>query len=158
MPLLPAQPVQAVPMTGALRLAPFFLIVACASRVPAVITPDTGAFIGGAHSQMVTPLTSGDPARGRQAFIDLRCHACHSVAAGDSLPAIEGRWKDPLPLNLGAESPEGVAWRIVTRTRLAPESLFESAMVESASAMTERQLVDLIAYLRDPAGGRVETR
>jgi|MudIll2142460700_1097286.scaffolds.fasta_scaffold1024672_1 mono/diheme cytochrome c family protein len=30
--------------------------------------------------------TSGDPDKGRQAFVDLRCNSCHEVA-GESLPA-----------------------------------------------------------------------
>lgn len=125
------------------------LLAACTARSPALLTPATGDMVA-AHAE-VLPLSSGDGVRGRNAFIDLQCHACHRVAEDDSLPAIVGAWEGPLLQDLGREPAEAVAWRIVTRTKRGPESVFESPMAESVTAMTERQLVDLIAYLRDPA-------
>jgi mono/diheme cytochrome c family protein len=117
------------------------------------VTPVSAVPLIAPHAQAID-LSAGDPARGRSAFIALQCHACHRVAEDDSLPKVEEGWEGPLLDELGSESPEVVGWKIVTRTRLAPESIFESPMVESASEMTERQLVDLIAYLRNPAAGR----
>ncbi len=101
-------------------------------------------------------LSSGNAVRGRKAFIDLQCPACHRVAEDETLPVRKDAWEGPLLHDLGAESAEAVGWKIVTRTELGPETLYESEMVESASAMTERQLVDVVAYLRDPAAGAKE--
>jgi mono/diheme cytochrome c family protein len=100
----------------------------------------------------------GDAARGRRAFIELKCHACHRVAEDSALPRFEGAWEGPPLRDLGKESVEEVAWKIVTRTHLAAESVYESPMAESASAMSEAQLVDLVAYLRAPSKGEKPTR
>jgi mono/diheme cytochrome c family protein len=135
-------------------IAALVFLAGCAARNPAVVTPVTGTLFFAAHAQQVLPLSSGDPEHGRAAFIALQCHACHRVAEDETLPVVEGAWDGPVLRDFAKESPEAVGWRIVTRTRLGPESLFESPMVESATTMTERQLVDLIAYLRDPAAGQ----
>lgn len=138
------------------RLVAVGLLVSCSTQPPTVVTPAADALSLAVHSRQVLPLSTGDPGRGRAAFIDLQCHACHRVAEDDALPIVEDAWEGPLLSELGKESPEAVGWKIVTRTRLGPESIFESPMVESASAMTERELVDVIAYLRDPIAGRDE--
>lgn len=124
---------------------------ACAARTPVHLTPSMSVRSIAIHVQEIQPLTDGDAARGRQAFIDLQCHACHRVAEDETLPRIEGAWDGPLLHDLGDASPEAVAWRIVTRTTLDPESVYESPMADSATAMTGRQLIDLVAYLRNPA-------
>ena len=123
------------------------LAVACTSAPPMTVTPVTGSFSLAAHAQRVPPLSSGDAVRGRQAFLDLRCPACHRVAED---PSLKGSSSGPLLHDLGKESAEAVGWKIVTQTRLAPDAMYESAMAEAASAMTDRQLVDLVAYLREP--------
>lgn len=129
------------------------LVEACATQTPALFTPAAGVLLAAPHSRQVLPLSSGDPARGRKAFVDLQCHACHRVAEDPSLPVPSDAWDGPLLHDLGKESAEAVAWKIVTRTELGPESLYESEMVEPAAAMTERQFVDIVAYLRDPKAG-----
>jgi mono/diheme cytochrome c family protein len=121
--------------------------------VPAVFTPASGVLLFAAHSQQVISLSSGDAVRGRKAFLDLQCHACHRVAEDETLPVRKDAWEGPVLRDLDADSAEAVAWKIVTRTELGPDALYESEMTETASAMTERQLVDLVAYLRDPAAG-----
>ena len=65
-----------------------------------------------------------------------------------------GAWDGPLLHDLGKEPAEAVAWRIVTRTNVDAEGIYDTPMAEAASAMTERQLVDLVAYLRNPRAGR----
>lgn len=139
-----------------LRTLPIALVflTACATLTPAVVTPVAGTLFFAAHAQQVLPLSSGDPARGREAFLALRCHTCHRVAEDETLPVMEGAWDGPVLRDFAKDSPEAVGWKIVTRTRLDPESLYDSPMEESASEMTERQLVDLIAYLRDPAAAK----
>jgi len=86
----------------------------------------------------------GDPAAGREAFAKLRCNSCHSVYGQEP--------KGQVPLrDLSKETPEAVANLIVARTHLAPEALFdEIAMSAVASQMTNRELADIVAYLRKP--------
>ncbi len=132
------------------------LAAGCATRTPALVSPAAGVLPAAPHSREVLPLSSGDPARGRIAFIDLQCHACHRVAEDERLPVRSDAWEGPVLHDLGKESAEAVGWRIVTRTELGPEALYESEMVEAASRMTNEQLVDIIAYLRDPAAGAAE--
>jgi len=102
-------------------------------------------------------LPDGDPQRGRQVFVDLRCHACHQVTGMDDLPA-------PLtepPVVLG-----GVVYRVFTdgeltaaivdpSHRLAPPypaaavtSGKLSRMGDQNEQMTVRQLVDVVAFLQ----------
>lgn len=109
-----------------------------------------------AHSPHPPNVSNGDARQGRKAFTDLQCHACHRVAEDMKLPVFEGAWDGPLLHGLGKEPAEAVAWKIVSRSSQGPESIYESPMAERASAMTEKQLVDLIAYLRDPAAGAKE--
>ena len=114
----------------------------------------TGVFSIAAHSQQTSPLSSGYAPRGRLAFIDLQCFTCHRVTGDPTLPRTDRSADGPLLHGLGDEPSEAVAWKIVSRTRLDPDSILEVPMAGSAAAaMTERQLVDLVAYLRDPAAG-----
>lgn len=135
-------------------IATVLCAVSCTYAVPA-LTSRTATFTQvSAHSQHALRLSDGDPVHGRRAFVDLRCHACHRVAEDVTLPDYPGAWEGPLLHDLGKEPAEAVAWRIVTRIDLDPETLFETPMAESASAMTDRQLVDLVAYLRNPRAGK----
>lgn len=118
------------------------LLAACAMRTPVTFT---------VHSYVVAAPSEGDAAAGREAFIALRCHACHRVAEDPTLPSLEGALLGPVLHDLGKRSPAEVGWAIVTRGRLDPGSAYETEMAEAAAAMTERQLVDVIVYLRDPA-------
>jgi mono/diheme cytochrome c family protein len=87
---------------------------------------------------------SGVPARGRQAFIDLRCHSCHRVAEDPSMSRPGAVWEGPLLHDLGKETPQAIAQRIVARART------NRAMAQSCAAMTDGQLHDIVAYLRAP--------
>jgi mono/diheme cytochrome c family protein len=138
------------------RIVPSFaallLVAGCGmSRPPLTLAAEARIVVS--HSQEVSSLSGGDPVRGRAAFLELQCHSCHRVAEDPSLPLPKGAVQGPLLHDLGAEAPEAVAWKIVTRTRLGPESLFGSRMADATSAMSERQLADLVAYLRDPGAG-----
>ena len=137
------------------RAAPLLIVVAaslvaCAGCAPARVENGIGIHAT-AQPLLGTSLSTGEPTRGRGAFIELRCHTCHRVAEDGSVPAFPGAWEGPLLQHLGRESAEAVAWKIVTRTSAHHDAVFESPMSESASAMTERQLADVVAYLRDPA-------
>ncbi len=84
----------------------------------------------------------GNAAAGHDAFIKLRCNTCHSVYGERAKAQI------PLP-DLSKETPETVANLIVSRTHLAPEALFdEMVMSAAAGQMTNRELTDIVTYLR----------
>lgn len=136
-----------------LSLLASLLFAACAFPRTAVVTPVRAMALVAPHARTID-VSAGDPVRGRGAFIDLQCHVCHRVAEDETLPPADSASDAPLLHDLSAEPAEAVGWKIVTRTRLAPESMYESEMVDSASAMTELQFVDLIAYLRNPAAAR----
>lgn len=109
-------------------------------------------------------LPAGEIDRGRQAFIDLRCHACHRVE-GEDFPAPVA---DPeIPVTLGGETHyirsdgELVTSIINPSHRLArgfplapgyPEEEITagegSRMPSYSDVMTVRQLMDLVAYLQ----------
>jgi mono/diheme cytochrome c family protein len=138
-------------MRAVLSVIALLLIAGCAGQPRAQISPMVSF---SPHSYETPALSSGVPTRGRQAFIDLRCHACHRVAGDPSLPQVPGAQEGRLLRGLCDESAESVAWKIVSRTEMSAESLHDdSPMHESASLMTERQLVDLVAYLRNPTEG-----
>jgi hypothetical protein len=102
-------------------------------------------------------LPDGDARKGREAFIELRCHACHSVD-GVELPAPVA--EPPVPVVLGGSltrvptdgelvtaivhPSHGLAPRFV-RTEVQAGSL--SRMGDFGEAMTVRQLVDIVAFL-----------
>ena len=143
------------PQVGGMDRKAFVILLvfagACAERTPVSLTPSMSVMPIAVHAREIDPLDNGDAARGRQAFIDLRCHVCHRVAGDETLPRFEGAEDGPVLHDLGRESAEAVAWRITARTSLDPESIYDSPMEESASAMTGRQLADVVAYLRNPA-------
>jgi len=126
---------------------------ACTMQPPAIVTPRIGGLAFGVHRLQVPEQSGANPARGRAAFIELRCNSCHRILEDPTLPPPDVELQGPLLHDLGKRSPEEVGWAIVTRSSLDPESAYETPMAEAASAMTEQQLADLIAYLRAPALG-----
>jgi hypothetical protein len=103
-------------------------------------------------------MPNGDPARGRQALVELRCTACHTVYGADDLPAPVA--DPPVPVRLG-----GVVTQAKTDGQLAASILDPSHHIRSgdsggpvrsqglsrmgdfSEAMTTRQLIDIVAYL-----------
>lgn len=86
----------------------------------------------------------GNATAGAESFAKFRCNTCHSVYGQQ--PAAQVPLRD-----LSKETPEAVKNLILARTHLAPEALFdEMAMSATASQMTERELADIVAYLRKP--------
>lgn len=95
----------------------------------------------------------GDPILGRQAFINLQCNSCHRVAEDPALPAPKS---DDAPVLRGYRDrdPEAVANSIKARTCLDPRRVNLDAMSLQTQSITEWQLHDIVAYLRDPAAAR----
>jgi len=95
-------------------------------------------------------LAEGDRLAGRRAFIAAQCIDCHRVAEDPALPlgrrSVAGPWLE----QLDRYSPAELAKRITSRSTGADEELFDRTMKNYAQPITARQLVDIIAYLRNP--------
>ena len=103
-------------------------------------------------------LPEGDAERGRAAFVDLRCHACHRVE-GVSMP--EPVAAPPVPVVLGgtvyqARTDGELVTAIVHPShRVVPRDPAElvrsgrlSRMGDFSDCMSVRQLIDLVAFLQ----------
>ena len=107
------------------------------------------------------PIENGDIDRGRQAFVDLQCHECHSVA-GTKLPALAGA--GPVQLRLGGENGAvnnyaELMTSIISPNHVISEKYREQLRLDAAvplnssmpmppiDNMTVRQLIDLVAFL-----------
>lgn len=107
------------------------------------------------------PVEQGSIEAGRQAFIDHRCHQCHSVS-GVSLPELAGA-SEPL-LELGGETSYVKAYSDLVTSVINPdhriseryrEELLRQVAVPLESpmpmthidTMTVRQLIDIVAFL-----------
>lgn len=120
----------------------------------------TGAGGTGTDTRSVTvPLPAGDVNAGRQAFLDLKCTACHAVPSESGFPA-------PVSVNPGPPIDARLASRDVSylmtaimspshamsaNTSSDVRSRLEgvlSPMGDFSHVMTVRQLVDLHAFLR----------
>jgi hypothetical protein len=113
------------------------------------------------YSTFGFPVEEGDIEAGRQAFVDNRCHRCHSVA-GVSLPELPGA-ASPL-LELGGETSRVKAYSELVTSIIDPnhniseryrEQLPQPALgplitqmpMAHIETMTVRQLIDLVAFL-----------
>lgn len=103
-------------------------------------------------------LPDGDPQRGQQVFVDLKCHACHRVD-GVALPAPVA--DPPVPVVLG-----GIVQNVRTDGELAAAIIDPSyhtasgyrlaevrtgglsRMGDFSEQMTVRELIDLVAFLQ----------
>jgi hypothetical protein len=107
------------------------------------------------------PIEEGNVAAGRQAFIDHRCHACHSVA-GVNLPPLAGA--PPPLLELGGPTSVARNYGDLMTSIINPNhSISERYRAEQAlqgnipvnspmptpqiDNMTVRQLIDIVAFL-----------
>jgi cytochrome c2 len=116
------------------------LIVACAVGPTTGTTVTPGGVMFAVHGQV--RVEAGDAEEGKNLFTKLRCDMCHSV---NGKPP-----NAPYPIrDLSRHSPESVAGMITQRSQTQPDAKFdEMAMASAASFVTQRQLADLVAYLR----------
>lgn len=105
------------------------------------------------------PTPPGDLKAGRQAFLDLRCTACHVVpsepdcpapVSANSGPVIDARLadRDVSYLMAAIMTPSHVISTNISDEVRSPLEGVLSPMGDFSRAMTVRQLVDLHAYLR----------
>ncbi len=107
------------------------------------------------HQKIDLVIPAGDPQAGREAFIALSCTSCHAVK-GDSKLA-QPIAAVPVPMLGSAEgkkSPGKIASSIVSPSHIVSREVAGategelSPMSDLTGAMTVRQLVDLVAYVR----------
>ena len=92
----------------------------------------------------------GDPIAGRRAFIALQCIDCHRVAEDVQLPRGRRAIAGPILSALNRYTPNELAKRITSRSTGIDEELFDRTMKDYAQPIAARQLVDVVAYLRNP--------
>lgn len=122
------------------------------------------ALVAGCASGMLFgfPVDQGEIAAGRQAFIDHRCHQCHSIA-GERLPALAGA--DRPILELGGPTTTVRSYADLTTSIINPEHALSERYVDqeltrnaqlplespmpmpNIDTMTVRQLIDIVAFL-----------
>ena len=104
-------------------------------------------------------LPPGDVKAGRQAFLDLRCTACHAVPSEPDFPAPVGANPGPpIDAELAGRDVSYLVASIMTPSHAISVNVSDevkariegvlSPMGDFSGAMTVRQLVDLHAYLR----------
>jgi mono/diheme cytochrome c family protein len=104
-------------------------------------------------------LPDGDPESGRQAFLDLQCHACHKLP-GEELPAIS--IAAPVTVMLGGPVSRVKTYgELVTAIINPSHKLIRTYPKDEVSSggqtfmpsmnefMTVRQLVDIVSFLQD---------
>ena len=111
----------------------------------------------GAESVRGFRLPDGDPARGEEAFVALRCHACHAVE-GLELPSLDVG--EPI-VTLGGQTARVRTYDELVTSIINPSHRLaegypmeeiskdgESVMMNYNYIMTVQQLVDLVAFLQ----------
>ena len=95
-------------------------------------------------------LVEGDPVAGRRAFIDLKCIDCHRVAEDPHLPKSGRADSGPMLSGLHRYKPMQIVEMIRSTKTGKDEDYLGRYMKDYAERMTTRQLVDVVAYLRNP--------
>jgi hypothetical protein len=100
-------------------------------------------------------LPAGDPAAGRQVFIDTRCHTCHALR-GEQFPLKPGEAATAGPdlTGMGASHPTGY----LVESILNPSAVLvegpgfiggdDRSIMPPTPDLTVKQLIDLVAYLQ----------
>lgn len=111
----------------------------------------------GDYDSMMITVPRGDPEAGKKAFRDMGCQTCHIVQGEKDSPAILSANPGPeLGRRLHAEQSMGrLATSIVMPSHKISKEVQErmegklSPMGDFSEVMTVRQLIDIIAYIRD---------
>ncbi len=126
----------------------FLSLASCSTPIPVTF---------GTHQQPAPAIAISNPylfqgnsLAGRHAFINLQCIDCHRVAEDPELPAGRQAIAGPVLERMNRYGPRDLAQRITSRGTGASEELFNRTMKDYSEPMTARQLVDIVAYLRNP--------
>lgn len=128
--------------------------------VPVRITMDALHAAGGVPPGWRFTLPPGDPAAGRQAFVDLKCHACHAMR-GEPFPLKPGEVATVGPdlSGVGQHHPkEYLAESIVNPNAVIVDAPGYAggdgrSLMPEFPQMTMAQLANLVAYLGGRSGG-----
>jgi len=134
------------------RLAPLLLLLfvaACAGLVKVSVGPKY-AFGRPIYFKDNPNLSDGDRVAGRRAFIEARCTDCHRVAEDPSLPLGPRAMAEPPLADLDRYAPRALYDHIIDRNTGKGVALYNREMGEYVERLSARQLVDIVAYLRDP--------
>lgn len=133
------------------RLAPFLLLLlaACNGLIKVNVGPKY-AISRPIYFKDNPTLSDGDRIAGRRAFIDARCTDCHRVAEDPGLPLGPRAVAEPPLTRLDRYKPKELYDLILDRTTGKGVTLYNREMGEYVERLSARQLVDIVAYLRDP--------
>jgi hypothetical protein len=145
-------------MNQVLIIAGVVVVAATAGCGQQPATTSAGNAAADTPSVTVT-LPAGDAGAGRQAFMDLKCTACHAVASEPDFPRpVSANPGPPIGPGIARSDPSYVAAAIMTPSHaispnISPEVRANiegvlSPMGDFSHVMTVRQMVDLHAYLR----------
>lgn len=115
-----------------------------------------------APATVFVTLPPGDPQAGRQAFLDLRCTACHAVPSEPDFPTPVSANPGPsIDANVGSREASYLLASIMTPSHVISADVSDSVrahlegvlspMGDFSQVMTVRQLVDVHAYIRSMA-------
>jgi hypothetical protein len=130
-----------------------------APGAPARITMDALHAAGGVPPGWRFTLPPGDPVAGRQAFVDLKCYACHAIT-GEQFPLKPGEAAAAGPdlTGMGRHHPT----EYLVESLVNPSAVLIDgpgyvggdgrSIMPATPAMTLGQLIDLVAYLKTQGG------
>jgi hypothetical protein len=109
-------------------------------------------------------MPDGHADAGRAAFVGLGCTSCHAVAWASDLPApVVDVGAPVLGKSVAGTSPGMIATAIIAPSHYVPKAIRTasgedvSPMGDYSDAMTVRQLVDVVAYLKSGDGGAADS-
>ena len=130
-----------------------------APGAPPRMTMDAIHAAGGVPPGWRFTLPPGDPAAGRQAFVDLKCYACHAIK-GEQFPLKPGETAAAGPdlTGMGRHHPT----EYLVESLVNPSAVLIDgpgyvggdgrSIMPATPAMTLAQLIDLVAYLKSQGG------
>jgi mono/diheme cytochrome c family protein len=135
------------------RLAPLLLLltIACYGGLVKIgLGPKYAGAVPIIYLKDNPSLSEGDRVAGRRAFIDSRCTDCHRVAEDPHLPLGPRAVTQPPLAELDRYAPRALYDHIIDRNTGKGVALYNREMSEYVERLSARQLVDIVAYLREP--------
>ena len=130
------------------------------AQAPVRISMEELHKLGGVSPGWQFQVPAGNPTAGREAFVTMRCHSCHTVT-GESFPPVPPTESSPGPDLAGMGAAHPVAY--LAESILNPNAIVVtgpgyvgsdglSIMPDYSDLLTVRQLLDLVAYVQSLRG------
>lgn len=133
------------------RVAAFaFLLAAIACGAPVKVRFGSVELERPLYAVNNPSLDDGDSEIGRRTFIVLECTDCHRMLEDPGLPRGPRAIAGPVLSDLRRYSAKQLLDILRSSKTGAGQELYGRSMKDYTQRMTARQLVDVIAYLRDP--------